>query len=143
MVESNKANKKYEMKPYDDAEESTNYLDIWRENPAYKDISGTLSNAKLISLMTIIIFIAYSTLILTSDLYISFGLAVFLVILFLLAFHKDFYFLEQGFPYLFRNFAEIKPFDSFKFYMLEDDPATLLIINKKDMVTIILNLIQI
>ena len=136
MVESNKVNKKYEMKPYDDAEESTNYLDIWRENPAYKDISGTLSNAKLISLMAIIIFIAYSTLILTSDLYISFGLAVFLVILFLLAFHKDFYFLEQGFPYLFRKFAEIKPFDSFKFYMLEDDPATLLIINKKDMVTI-------
>jgi len=99
MVESNKANKKYEMKPYEDAEESTNYLDIWRENPAYKDISGTLSNAKLISLIALVIFIAYSTLILTSDLYISFGLVVFLAIFFLIAFHNDLYSLEQGFTY--------------------------------------------
>ena len=127
--------KKYEMKSNEDTEESTNYLDIWRENPAYKDISGTMSNAKLISLMAIVIFIACSTLLLTSNLYISFGLVGFLVLLFLVAFHDDFYSLDQGFTYLFRNFAEIKPFDNFKFYILEDDPSTLLIINIKDMLT--------
>jgi len=143
MADSKKISKKYEMKLDEDSEESTNYLDIWRENPAYKDISGTRSNAKLISLMGLIFFIAFSTLILTSNLYISFGLPVFLFILFLVAFHNDFYFLEQGFRYLFRHFVEIKPFDNFKFYMLEDDPATLLIINKKDMLTMAIHIYRV
>ena len=143
MVVSNQPSKKFEMELDENSEESTNYLDIWRENPAYKDVSGRISNAKLISLMGIIFFIAFSTLFLTSNLYISFGLPVFLFILFLVAFHNDFYFLEQGYTYLFRHFVEIKPFDNFKFYMLEDDPATLLIINKKDMLTMAMHIYRV
>ncbi|MFW9878298.1 MAG: hypothetical protein ACFFG0_34890, partial [Candidatus Thorarchaeota archaeon] len=130
-----KENKKYKMKSLDDSEESTNYLDIWRENPAYKDVSGTMSNVKLISLMVILFFIVYSAFLLTSNLYIFFGISGFLVILFIVTFNNNIYSLEQAYTYLFRNFAEIRPFDNFGFYMLEEDPATLLIINKKDMVT--------
>ncbi|GAI02187.1 unnamed protein product, partial [marine sediment metagenome] len=110
--------------------------DIWQKNPAYQDISGTFSIVKLISFMGIIFFITSSTLLLALDFYFSSGLAVFLVIAFIITFHDEFYFLEHGFTYLFRNLVEIHPFDNFKFYMLDDDPATLLIINKKDMVTI-------
>jgi len=131
-----KGNKNYEVKPEEGSEESTNYLDIWQKNPAYQDISGTFSIVKLISFMGIIFFITSSTLLLALDFYFSSGLAVFLVIAFIITFHDEFYFLEHGFTYLFRNLVEIHPFDNFKFYMLDDDPATLLIINKKDMVTI-------
>ncbi|KKM76806.1 hypothetical protein LCGC14_1376440, partial [marine sediment metagenome] len=131
-----KGNKNYEIKPEEDSDESKNYLDIWQKNPAYKDVSNTFSNVKLFSFMGIILFVASVTLILTSDFYFSSGLAVFLFITFIITFHKDFYLFERGFTYLFRNFAEINPFENFKFYTLEDDPATLLIINKKDMVTI-------
>ncbi|HEC37195.1 MAG TPA: hypothetical protein ENI29_03105, partial [bacterium] len=135
-----KGNKNYEVKPEvkpeEGSEESTNYLDIWQKNPAYKDIYGTFSIVKLFSFIGIILFIASSTLLLTLDIYFSSGLAVFLVIAFIITFYDEFFLLEHGFTYLFRNLVEIHPFDNFKFYMLDNDPATLLTINKKDMITI-------
>ena len=143
MIDGNKSKQRNWMKPHEDEEESTDYLDIWRENPAYKDIAGTFTITKLISLIAIVIFIANSTLILNSDLYISVGSVVILLIFFLIAFHNDLYSLEQGFKYKFRKFAEIKPFDNFRFYMLEEDPATLLIMNKKDMVTVAIRIFKV
>ncbi|MHA2128147.1 MAG: hypothetical protein ACXACO_05805 [Promethearchaeota archaeon] len=124
------------MKPYEDAEESTNYLDIWRDNPARKDISGMIPNVKLISFTAIIFFIGCSTLILTSNLYFSFGMIIFLGITCLVVFSNDFFFLERRFTKFLHKFTEIKPLENFRFYMLENDPSTVFILNKKDMITI-------
>ncbi|MBA7676481.1 hypothetical protein ES703_84723 [subsurface metagenome] len=136
MATENKKYNKYEFRPDKDAEDTYDPLDIWRVNPAYKDISSALSNIKMIFLLSLILFLTISTYVLTYNLLIAFIFTLILVSLFLTAFHKEFYYFECGFKHILSNFNELKPFENFKFYMIEDDPATVLIINKKDMLTI-------
>ena len=86
--------------------------------------------------MSIMLFFTISTYLLTYNLLIACIFALVIIILFFIAFHGEFYYLEHRFKFILSNFNELKPFENFKFYMIEDDPATVLIINKKDMLTI-------
>ncbi len=136
MATENKKYNSYEDKNDKKEEDAYNPLDIWRVNPSYKDISVSRSNVKVIFLMSLMLLLTISTYLLTTNRFITLIFAIFLVFLFFSSFYGEFYYLENGFNYLFRDFTEIAPFENFKFYMLKKDPATVLIINKKDMLTI-------
>ncbi len=136
MAAENKNYNKDGFSPEKDAEDKYDPLDIWRVNPAYKDISSTQSNIKMIFLLSLTLFLTISTYILTYNLSLALILTLIIVILFFAAFHREFYYLENGFKHKLRFVNEIKPFENFKFYRLKEDPTTVLIINKKDMLTI-------
>ena len=136
MSVDNKAKKEYDLKLFEDKKDSYNPLDIWRVNPTSKDISMNLFKVKIIFLAVILLFFTITTLFLTHNALITLISAIFIVILFLTAFHNEIYSLEHGFKLIFHKFSEIKPYENIKFYMLEGDPATVIIINKKDMLTI-------
>ncbi|MBA7694190.1 hypothetical protein ES703_102797 [subsurface metagenome] len=136
MSVENKAKKQYDQKAFEDKRDTYNPLDIWRVNPISKDISMTLFMVKIIFLVVLLLFFTVATLILTHNALITLIFALFIVVLFLTAFHKEIYSLEYGFKLIFHKFSEIKPYENIKFYMFEGDPATVLIINKKDMLTI-------
>ncbi len=138
MVVETKAYENNPYKPESEKEEKESYnpLDIWRVNPAFKDISTYYSEVKMISFMFIIFFMIYITFILTSNVFAAIGWGITFGMFFIFAFHDNIHSLENGFMNKFRTISEINPFEHTKFYMLRKDPATIFILNKKEMFTI-------
>ena len=119
-----------------DEEQESNYLDIWEKIPSYKDIKTKLSNSKIISMSIILLFLLILTYINTSNLILSIILASFSLIFFIIAFHDSFFYLRNIFNGKFKRLKLINPFEDFAFWIVKKDPATLLILNKNDAVTI-------
>ena len=117
-------------------EQESNYLDIWEKIPSYKDIKTKLSNSKVISMLIILLFLLILTYMNTSNLIFSIILTSFSLIFFIIAFHDNFFYLRNIFNGIFRKLRIINPFEDFAFWIVENDPATLLILNKNDAVTI-------
>jgi hypothetical protein len=142
MVESNKINRKFDMVPSDEAEESTNYLDIWDVNPSYRDINLKMSLIKIL-FSIIFLLLAVSTYLLTFNLYFSLGLGIFTFLLFILAFSDNFYSFRDFWFKIFHRYIPITPFQKFAFWKLQDDPATIIIINKKDSLSIAIRIFKV
>lgn len=132
MVESNKANKKYEMIPSDDVEESTNYLDIWEVNPSYKDINSKISLSKSLSLMILLFFLSFSTYLITFNFNIAVGLSIFTLVFFIIAFSENFFSFKNLWFLFTRGLIPFQPLKNIEFWSIQEDPATILMINKKD-----------
>ncbi len=118
---------------YDDQEEESpsNYLDIWDKNPSYKDINLKIVTIKII-FSTVFLFLAATTFMLTFNLFFSLGLSIFMCIMFILAFSDNFFNCKKLWARISRKYVPITPFKEFDFWKMQADPATILIINKKD-----------
>lgn len=141
MIE--KANKKYEMTFNNEAEESKSYLDIWDLNPSYKDINLKFSIAKILFSVIILIFLSALSYLVTFNLYFSIGLSIIILLFFLLAFSDNFFSFKSFLSNIFHRYMTVNPFKNFAFWKLQEDPATILIINKKDSLSIAIRIFKV
>ena len=121
---------------------SVNYdlLDIWRVNPSYRDIDVKAFTIK--GSVSVILFLAVSISLyfLTANIYLTVSL------LFPLFF---IYFFDQGKRFLnkvFNLFNEafyVNPFGDLEFFVIKDEPSTLLLINKKVSSTVALRVFKV
>ena len=121
---------------------SVNYdlLDIWRVNPSYRDIDLKAFTIK--GSVSVILFLAVSISLyfLTANIYLTVSL------LFPLFF---IYFFDQGKRFLnkvFNLFNEafyVNPFGDLGFFVIKDEPSTLLLINKKVSSTVALRVFKV
>lgn len=141
MIE--KANKTYEMTFNNEEDESKSYLDIWDLNPSYKDINLKFPIAKILFSIIISFFLSTSTYLLTFNISLSIGFSIFLILFFLLAFSDNFLSFRNYLLNGFQNYITINPFQNIAFWKLEEDPATILILNKKDSVSIAIRIFKV
>lgn len=116
----------------DKQKSSTKLLDIWGKIPSYKDISTKLSIRKLIFVISILTFFLISLKIITKSITTALILTVFLVIFFMVALNLNNFHLRNLIISITQSFKVLIPFECFSFWIPEEDPATLLIMNKED-----------
>ena len=141
---SNKAGgKKYFETHEDKSEEDKEYLNIWDANPAFKDINIKRSIIRSLSLLIMALTFIISLYILTNNLRTSVGLGIFFIIIFVIVFHDEFFYLQTLFSYFFRRRVSFDPFEQYEFWFSKDDPTTLFTYNKKDLITVAMRIYSI
>ena len=122
---------------YDDESElADNYLDIWQINPSYKDIKPNRIKVKLVSLYILMGIIFFLSILTFSNLMISLLIILSVLTLFIVAFHDNFFKFQNLSSTIFNKITPFDPFKHIQFWILNDDPATILIVNKKSLLTI-------
>lgn len=129
-------NKKYFGTHDDKPEENKEYLNIWDVNPAFKDINIRRSIIKSMSLLIMTLTFIISLYTLTNNLRTSIGSGTLFIIVFVMIFHDEFFYLQTLFSYFFRRIVSFDPFEQYKFWFNKDDPTTLFTYNKKDLITV-------
>jgi len=119
------------------------YLDIWDDNPTFRDILSTPSLIKSFTLIALELFFMVFTYTLTLDLIISIGIAFFALIFFIVAFYDKFFSLKHFVRYNFSKFSRIEPFENTTFWNLTDDPSMMLIVNKENLINVALRVFKI
>jgi len=120
-----------------------NYLDIWKINPSYKDISLNSSLIKSFFLIFLILFLTFSTFIISLDKFIAFGIGIITLFLFLLAFHDSFFSLNKLLSFKTKRFVKVNPFEDLEFIYFNSDPKSLYFINKKELINVGLQIFEI
>ena len=129
---------------YDQEEElSSNYLDIWDINPSYKDINLRGSITKTLFLTIFFFFLSISTYLLTLNLYFSLGLSIFTLCFFVFAFSDSFFSLRNFWSYFLHRYRYIDPFKDLELKKILDDPASILIMNKKDSISTAIRIFEV
>ncbi|NVM34501.1 MAG: hypothetical protein HWN81_02825 [Candidatus Lokiarchaeota archaeon] len=130
-----KNNKKAYYKSQDDSEKSKNYLNIWRENPSFKDINTRRSITKAVSLLILTGLSIISVFITTENLLTSVILVAIFLVMFVCIFHDGFFCLDMVFTKMFRKIINFDPFESYVFWFNRDDREILYVHNKDDSLT--------
>ncbi|MFW9874839.1 MAG: hypothetical protein ACFFG0_17160 [Candidatus Thorarchaeota archaeon] len=117
-------------------ESTSDYLDIWEIIPSYKDINCKISIRKSIVVVMILTFFLTSTYIVTNNFNIAIFLTVFSFIFFIVSFRDNFLHFRNLIVKKLHHLTIINPFKGFTFYQLKNETETLLILNKKDAITI-------
>ena len=139
----NKINKINDTNLDEGSESKLKYLDIWEINPSYKDINLKTSVIKILFLIIIFLFLSISTYLLTFNLYFSLGFSIITLLFFILAFSDNFFSFRNLWSFLLYRYISINPFKSLAFWKMRDDPATILIINKKDSISIAIRIFKV
>ncbi|KKN56219.1 hypothetical protein LCGC14_0574260, partial [marine sediment metagenome] len=108
-------------------------LDIWDIIPSYKDINLKIWIRKIIFVIGILTFFSISLNIITNSITTALIITAFLAIFFTLVLNLNIFHLRNFISKMTQSFKAIKPFESFTFGIAEDDPTTLIIMNKEDM----------
>ena len=111
-------------------EDNSAYLDVWKVNPSYKDVSTSETVLKATSLVVIGLLFFTSVLYTTYNLALSIGIAGIVTISFVIAFHKKFFSLRHIF-----DFRSFKPFGDFVFWQTKYDKSVLFFTNHKELST--------
>ena len=112
------------------------YLDIWDVIPSYIDTNIERGIRKIVFVIIILTFFSISLYIITTSITTSLILTAFLLVFFTVAFNLKHFHFRDIVNKIFQSFKVINPFENFTFWIAEDDPATLLIMNKEDVITI-------
>ena len=120
----------------EEQEESKKYLDIWNIIPSYKDINIERAIRKMVFAIIILTFFLISLYIITTSITTALILTAFLSVFFTVAFNLNLFHFRYIINKIFQSFKVINPFENFTFWIAENDPATLLILNKEDVITI-------
>ncbi len=145
-----KKNKKYKKELVktdtpDDSKESESkdkFLDIWNNNPSYKDINTKLASTRTIFLVIIITFIALTSYLIYLDLRVSITLCLISLIFFLIILKNNIYSLENFLTFKFRKFSKINPFEKLIFWQSKNDLTTLFYCNKNDLTNVALKIFK-
>ena len=127
---SNNNNKYRPNASANDEEEDTAYLDVWKVNPSYKDVSSSETVLKATSLVVIGLLFFTSVLYSTYNLALSIGIAGIVSISFVIIFHKKFFSLRHAF-----DFRSFDPLGDFVFWQTKNDKKTLFYTNHKELNT--------
>jgi len=114
----------------------TKHLNIWKINPSFKDIQSKNSMVSILSVGFLSFLFMISTFIFTSNVITSIGIGIFTIVLFMLAFSDEFFYLRNIFSFGTQKFNTINPFKNLIFWYLDKDPSILLYSNKQDLVTV-------
>jgi len=129
---------------YDQEEElSSNYLDIWEINPSYKDINFNISITKEVFLTILFLFLSIATYLLTFNFYFSLGLGIFTLCFFVYAFSDNIFSLRNLWSYFLHRYRYIDPFKNLEFWKIPEDPASILIMNKKDSISTAIRIFEV
>jgi len=139
LPSSNKDKSNYDM----EQELSSNYLDIWQINPSYKDINLNISIIKEVFLTIIFLFFSIATYLLTSNFYFSIGLGIFTLCFFVYAFSDNIFSLRNLWSYFLHRYRYIDPFKNLEFWKIPEDPASILIMNKKDSISTAIRIFEV
>ncbi|MFX0176745.1 MAG: hypothetical protein ACFE85_10990, partial [Candidatus Hodarchaeota archaeon] len=107
------------------------YLNIWKINPSYKDINKTRRIFKRIFLLVMGFGYAYTLVFVTANIVISLGFSSFLVVVFVLVFHEQFFSISRIF-----SKGNFQPFGKYIFWKMMEDPFTLFYTNTHDNFTV-------
>ena len=121
----------------------TNYLNIWKNNPSYKDINSALVSIKTIFMIALLMFFSFSSYFLFLNLNISMGISLIVLFGFIIAFHDEFFFLKNLVSFNFRRFTVFNPFKELRFWRLKEDPFSIFLTNSKDLVSTGLRIFEI
>lgn len=140
IASSNKANKE-KNNTYDDESGSRfDLVDIWRVNPAYRDINLRYSRIRgvfVVLMSTLLFLLSYLVI---SNLYLASGFTLLLIIGFGFEQLVGVYRNISG---AFREVVQVNPFENFRICKLEKDPTSLIIINKRTATNLIVRVFQI
>jgi hypothetical protein len=106
------------------------YLDVWKVNPSYKDVSTSETVLKATSLVVIGLLYFISVLYTTYNLALSIGIAGLVTISFIMAFHQKFFSLRHVF-----GSRSFEPFGDFVFWQTKYDKSVLFYTNHKELST--------
>ncbi|MFX0039575.1 MAG: hypothetical protein ACFFCY_04945 [Promethearchaeota archaeon] len=124
-------------------QDKRDYLNIWNVNPSFKDIINNRVILQTIFLLSVTLGIIITFYLLTHHLVISMGVGILFCIGFIFIFHDEIYFLQYFFQFFSRTKAKFTPFEDMVFWHKENDTATLIISNRKDLLHIALRVYQI
>lgn len=121
---------------------SDNYdlLDIWRVNPRYRDLDTKTFIIRGSVSIILLLAISMSLYFLTRNIYLT--VILLFPILFIYFFDQGKRFLNKVFN-LFNKAFYIHPFGDLEFFVIKDEPSTLLLINKKVSSTVALRVFKV
>ena len=122
---------------------SSNYLDIWELNPSYKDINARITLIKAFSLILVLSFLTVITYQLTLNFYFTIGLTIFILLFFILTFSDNFFNIASLKLFLSHGLKFIEPFKNLEFWTIQEDPATCLINNRRDSLSIAVRIFKV
>ena len=120
-----------------------NYLNIWQDNPSFKDINTRVAILKTFFLIFITTFFITSSFIHGLALIHAFIMGIIVLICFLLVFHDSLFRFQTFFRFGFRNFTTIDPYENLTFFFIREDSETLFFTNKKDLKTCAMSMFQV
>jgi len=130
LNDSNSNNRFRSNTDANEKEDNSAYLDVWKVNPSYKDVSTSETVLKATSLVVIGLLFFTSVLYTTYNLALSIGIAGIVTISFVIAFHKKFFSLRHIF-----DFRSFEPFGDFIFWQTKYDKSLLFFTNQKELST--------
>jgi hypothetical protein len=136
-------NEKKKRKVYIEESDEKEYLDIWDINPSFRDIHSNFSLVKAISLLIIMFLIIVFSYFLSENVITSIVLGIIGTIMFIAVFHDELYFLRYLFAFIFHRKVAFNPFEDFIFWYEKEDPSTLFISNRKELINIALRIFQV
>ncbi len=137
---SNKAKKDNNINSDEESNARLDLLDIWRVNPAYRDIDLKYSQIRSVSVLVISILTFYFSYLTFNNLYLAIGITVFLIVGFMFEKLLSVYHNVSNASY---EIVQVDPFEDFKICKLVEDPASILIVNKKTATNLITRIFQI
>ncbi|GAI84567.1 unnamed protein product, partial [marine sediment metagenome] len=104
----------------EDSETRSNLLDIWRVNPAYRDIDLKRSQIRSLSVLVISILTFYFSYLIFRNLYLAIGITVFFIVGFIFEKLLSVY---HNVSKAFYEAVQVEPFEDFDICKLVEDPA--------------------
>lgn len=142
-LKSGKRTSKKKSYKENNADTLDNYLNIWQTNPSFKDINTSLSTIRAIFLIFLTLFFIISLFIIGFNLVSSVGAGIFILFLFIIIFHENFFSLKNFFSHLFHKFTKFNPFENLIFFFNKENPEILLFTNKTDLKTCAMSIFQV
>jgi len=137
---SSKAKKENNATLDEDSNDRLDLLDIWRVNPAYRDINLKYSQIRSAFVIIITILLFYFSYLTFNNLYLTIGIIVFFIVGFMFEQLLSVYY---NISKAFYEIVQVDPFEDFKICKLVEDPASILMVNKKTATNLITRIFQI
>ena len=137
---SSKAKKENNATLDEDSNARLDLLDIWRVNPAYRDIDLKRSQLRSAFVLIISALLFYFSYLKFNNLYLTCGIIIFFIVGF--AF-EQLLSLYRNVSKAFYEIVQVDPFEDFEICKLDEDPASILILNKKTATNLITRIFQI
>ncbi|MFX0139369.1 MAG: hypothetical protein ACFFDN_37360 [Candidatus Hodarchaeota archaeon] len=127
----------------EESESPSDFLNIWEINPSYKDIQPKRTIIKLLFLVIVLYFLHTLSYILFLNIYVSLLITLIILVFFFVAFYNNFFSFQNSSISIFNKINQFNPFENIQYWLLKNDPATLLITNREDLLTIATRIFQI
>ncbi|MFX1568867.1 MAG: hypothetical protein ACFFCV_10940 [Promethearchaeota archaeon] len=138
---SDKVTKKKRIE--DTIEKNKQYFDIWDVHPSFNDINNRTSIVKTISLLILTFSIIFFSFLTNHNFILSILIGIVFIVILIIIFHDEFFFLRTTFPSLFSNKLIFNPFKQLVFWYDKNDQSILYCTNRNDLSNIALQIYRV